>query len=352
MTSVRERSKSEIERLLPFGNRQSAFEVWINEPSEAVPADDSWFEESLEQARDADIVIALFSGDPGSVLPGRGQGVCHAELDEARTDTPVKVRIIDVRGALADDPPDDAEAEAFTATVEALHLMTGQRPVNDREIVAEVLAAVAAATARLALHGIVEARRGAKSLGDALDWRRHNFHKRKDVMEEVVLRRLEKLGGFIDTDRRHAVIDVDGDRLLAVVSAAPEGLSLASSRELIGQPQRDDHRLIDVLDRHGAIGPIHVIAVPAGASASQARALIGAPDVMTAVSSAGLWVADRIDRSQVLVIRDCANPSSTNIRVDQAFDWLRTSGEMGPLVKRARRRTDILRVISEDDDLS
>lgn len=352
LTRVRERAKAAIESMLRYGNRESAFEVWINEPSEALPTDDSWFDESLQQARQADIVVVLFSGDPGSALHGRGQGVCHAELLAARADAPTKVRVVDVRKAI--DPaaakPSRAKAwTAFAADVDELALITA-RPTNDDEAVEAVLEAVASATHRLALHGVVEARRGSKSLGDALDWRRLDFRHRKEEMERAALDQLELVGASgVDRVRRTAVVGFDDVPVLVVVHAAPEGLSVASSRELVGQPQRLDRLLVGDLDRSGAVGPLHVVLVPARATANQARTLMGTPDVMTASFPAGLWVADAIDRSQALVIGGCADRGSTGLRVDEAFDWLRTSGEVSLLVGRARRRNAILREMAKDD---
>ena len=350
LSDVRLEAKSEIERLLGYGNRPSAFEVWINEPSEATPLDDTWFAESIEQARKADIVIVLFSGDAGSQINGEGDGVCHAEFVAAVADAPSKVRVIDVRDALIEQPASSPASRRFVNEV-GNHGALTDRPKNDKEIAAAIVEAVTAATHRLALYGIVEARRGSKSLGAALDWRRLDFSERKAEMQSAVLDYLVSIGARA-TAHAGAILDLADQRLMVLVNAAPEGLSLAASRELVGQPHRRDHLLAGALGEADAIGPIHVIPVPGTATASQARSLMGSPDVMTAAFPAGMWVADRVNRAQALVIAGCADPASTGLRVGEAFEWIRTSGESADVVRRAVRRRAILEQIAMDDSAS
>ena len=76
---------------------------------------------------------------------------------------------------------------------------------------------------------------------------------------------------------------------------------------------------------------------------------MGSADVMTAVFPAGVWAADAVNRAQVLVMSGCADPATTGLRVDDAFDWLSLSGEIDLVIQRARRRTAILREIAKDD---
>jgi hypothetical protein len=350
LTAVRVRAKNEIEQLLAYGNRRSAFEVWINEPSEATPADDNWFDESIERAERADLVIALFSGDPGSILAGRGVGVCHAELVAAYKDAPSKVRIVDVTGALVERPePTDPQAWAsFAEAVERLQTIES-RPGDADEIVEATKEAVAAATHQLALFGRAAARRGSKSLGAALDWRRLSFRERKRQMEQVVLAELSRGGGGVDEERRLATLPLQDAEVLLVVNAAPDGLALASSRELVGQPHRDDHLLVAQL-HEGKIGPVHLVVVPGNATVAQARSMIGATDVMVAQFPAGVWVADTVARAQALVVGQCADESTTRQQVDAALSWLTQSGEAVLLLQRARRRAAIVTEMARADE--
>ena len=115
----------------------------------------------------------------------------------------------------------------------------------------------------LALGGITGARRGTKSLGAALDWRRLTFAERKTAVEQALVSGLAATGGT-RLGRRGAQVsmDIPGEWVLFVAVAAPEGLSLAKSRELVGQPHRDDHLHMDALE--GRVGPVHLLACPAG----------------------------------------------------------------------------------------
>jgi hypothetical protein len=202
----------------------------------------------------------------------------------------------------------------------------------------------------MALFGRAAARRGSKSLGAALDWRRLSFRDRKGRMEDVVLSELRRGGAAVDEERRLATVQLHGADVLVVVSAAPEGLALASSRELVGQPHRNDHLLAAHLDA-GTVGPLHLIAVPGSATSAQARTMIGATDVVVAQFPAGVWVADAVARAQALLVGQCADEFSTRQQVDGALSWLAQSGEAVLLVQRAARRAAIVTEMARADDV-
>ncbi len=118
--------------------------------------------------------------------------------------------------------------------------------------------------------------------------------------------------------------------------------------ELVGQPHRNDHLLVGHLG--DSVGPVHLIACPAGVTASQMRALIGATELVTADTSTGIWAADAVSRGQVLGLRDCIDATSVQVQLEAALQWLRQSGEDVELVKRARRRRAIVEQMATADD--
>jgi hypothetical protein len=344
MTELRRDMKAAVEGLLRADDRIS---VWINEDSAAIEGSSSWAAESMEEVRKADVVLVLFSADAGSTPKGGLKGVCHLELDAALADAPTKVRAVDVRALLASTtPPAGAHHAPFVAAFEALELMTRQ-PTTRADAVDDAVDAVADAVHELALAGIVSARRGRSSLGAALSWRRLPFAERKAAMEAAAVATLVAIGADeVRGAPNRVVLELGVEPVLLHVTAAPEGLGLAASRELVGQPPRDDHKR-RVADLEAAVGPVHVLLCPEGVTPAQARALLGASELVVVTTATGVWAADAVSRSQVLFVRGCADSSSTENQVKAAFDWLARSGEVTELVARARRRRLIVRAMEE-----
>ena len=350
LSDLRQEIKVKVQDVLARPDGERRVSVWINEDSEAVVGSTDWYDESMAEVRRADVVLVLFSGDAGSVLPGRNVGVCHAELQAALADAPTKVRAIDVRGMLAADAIARTERDTrFVAEFDALGLMT-RRPLSYDEAVSDAVDAVGATVRDLALAGITAARRGVRSLGAALDWRRMTFSARTAAMEKALVDTLlQKQNGGVPVKGklRLAHAPVAGQQVLFVANVAPEGLSLARSRELVGQPHRNDHLLVG--DLGDSVGPVHLVACPAGVTASQMRALIGATELVTADTSTGIWAADAVSRGQVLGLRDCIDARSVQVQLEAALQWLHQSGEDVELVKRARRRRAIVEQMASAD---
>lgn len=353
LSDLRKAIKAALQAVLARPDGENRISVWINEDSEAIEGSSDWYDESMDRVREAAVVLVLFSGEAGSVPEGREIGICHAEMQAALADAPTKVRAVDVRGMLAPVTavPTAAAGERNTRFVKGfddLRLIT-RRPTSFEVAVTDAVDAVGATVLELALGGVTSARRGQRALGAALDWRRMTFPARKAAMEEALVTGLEGSGGMRVTGRTeryvHAVIA--GESVLLVANAAPEGLSLASSRELVGQPHRNDHLLFDVMG--DSSGPVHLLACPAGVTVTQIRALMGATELVTAETSTGIWAADAVSRGQVLALRDCIDATSIQIQLEAAFQWLRQSGEDTLLVKRARRRRAVIEQMAADD---
>lgn len=97
LSDLRQNIRQAVQAVLAGPADTSRLKVWINEDSEAAEGSSDWYDESMRRAREAAIVLVLFSGDAGSIVKGRGIGICHAELETALQDARTKVRAIDVR---------------------------------------------------------------------------------------------------------------------------------------------------------------------------------------------------------------------------------------------------------------
>jgi hypothetical protein len=105
LTDVRRALKKQLEDFRLPNQAKSLFSCWINEDSTSGTGSQSWWDHCIKQARDADIVIVLYSGSAGGGLTGSDMGICHAELEAAMDVAPDRLRVI----KLPDAPsPSDA----------------------------------------------------------------------------------------------------------------------------------------------------------------------------------------------------------------------------------------------------
>lgn len=350
LTDLRRRAKQALESRFDVSGER-LFKVWINEDERRQGADETWYSASEKRARRADVVVVLFSGDSGSRLVGR-LGVCHAELLAAMEDSPAKVRIVDLRPAIAARGDFD---DAFVADVDGRALVTETASTGD-EVVDRVCAQALAAVRTLAHHGTLAVRRRTRS-GSEIEWDRLSFEDRKARMESAVVEALEGVladGAEVATPagaRGRVVSGTVGGRVVVFAChGAPAGLTVAASREMVGQPFLRDHVYAGLLDhkrKSGRVGPVHVIASPQPVTESQARRLLGFPDATVVKDAWGIWVSDALQRIQLVLIDRCTSASSTVARVQQAFAWLRVSGEDATLALRAERRARIVMAMAE-----
>jgi hypothetical protein len=125
-------------------------------------------------------------------------------------------------------------------------------------------------------------------------------------------------------------------------------MTVAAAREMVGQPSLRDHALADaVKGKRG--GPVHLIACHRSITESQASRHLGFPDATVVSTSFGVYVADNIQKIQVVFIANCRDETSTRQGVQRVFDWLEQSGEGVLLRDRALSRARIVRAIAKED---
>lgn len=344
LSDLRRRVKRALESRFTAGVER-LFDVWINEDERNQTADETWYSASEKRAQRSDVVIVLFTGDSGSRLVGT-MGVCHAELVAALADTAAKVRVVDLRQAIVTAGDVDPE---FVNFVDEQGWATQTAATGDAAVEA-VRGEAMAAVRTLAHHGALDVRRRSK-IGSEIEWERKSFDVRKHLMEEALVDALHEVLGPGPDDvpaashGRATIASLGGRDVLFVCHGAPEGLAVAASREMVGQPFLRDHLLAGRLrgdGRRGTVGPVHVIASMTSATESQARRLLGFPDATVVKDVWGVWVSDPLQRIQVLLIDRCTSVSATRARVQQAITWLHATREDATLVERAARRARVV----------
>lgn len=342
LSDVRYKLKQVLENIHLFNNQ--LFEVWINEDA---PPDEgsltSW-EHCMKQVRDADIVLVLYNGNSGWTKEDGDIGICHAELQTALSTAPAKVRLIKLE-PLQDQKTDAGKArdERFRNYVESQSLFRGSAK-NGEEIIKICKQSLRDAVVKMVHRGVQEASKGEYHTGEALDWSRLDFLSRKNAMESSIQSNLKLRKGSKKVEKEICV-RINNKLVLVLCHAIPSSITVPAAREMIGQPFLHDYKYSGLLEG-GFVGPVHLIACHSNITEAQARKLLGFPDAIIVSTPFGIYLADNIQKIQLVLIANCRNDTSTRIGVQRIFDWLEQSGEDILLSERAKYRTQIVKTIA------
>jgi hypothetical protein len=346
LSAVRRDLKREIEKLLAVGSNR-AFEVWISEEGLPGPGDESAWEHCMALAVDSDLFISIFNGHSGWSRTGETVGICEAELVTAIESNPAKVRIISLAPLQPRAASPEAEWDAsFKKYVEELNVFS-PTVRNAGDLKAAALKTTQEAVVEMAIRGGRIARSAKGYLGQALAWNRLSFADRKQRIEEELTAALSARAGSRRLDPITIVTQIKSKPVAMRCAGVPASLGIAAARELVGQPFLDDYKLIGRL-RSQEIGPVHVIGCHANVTESQARRQLGFPDATIVTTHHGVWVADPVQKIQVLFLRGCVDAASTRLQLQSALTWLDDSHEAEKLVIRAAGRARIARIIAKE----
>lgn len=341
MSELRIEAKARIESFELFG--QPSFECWVHEDEPAMDATADFWDQCLKRVRWSDVVLALYNGNAGFGKQHSDIGICHAELAAALNTAPGRVRIIDVQQANAAPPKESTKRnQRFREYLDRQAI--GMRFAADTdEALQLLLEALQDAVVELVRQGSASARKGRFDTGAPLDWSRLDFAARKAAMERVVAARLEE--DSATSAGPGYVRVVDDVPVLFCCHAIPAGMGIASAREMAGRPFLRDHELTPHMSDKTA-GPVHIIACHRSVSEGQASAILGFPDATVVTPQFGVYVADDIQKIQLVFLANCRDESSTRYAIQRLFDWLLGTGEASFLAERARGRKAIVSEIA------
>ena len=351
LTDLRKRLKEEIESLAFWPGQEKLFDCWINEPSSGSEILETWWERSIDESRQADIVIVLYNGEAGGGIKNGPMGICHAELDAVLTDSR-KVRIVPL--PLADLPKDKAQLgrdEGFRSYVANLDIFAPPVETGE-ELIERVRQEIRDVVVSQVQNAAITPDLSKTNVGPALEWHRMSYAMRERAMRDQVKKVLLEVAGTKPGKARFANDEwvtmwlwLGGKRILAALHAVPAGLSQSAAREIVGQPFLMDHRLHDQLAA-GDGGPIHLVACYKGATESQALKMLGFPDATVVPGRFGLHVADSVQKIQIVLLKNCQSPTATTHAISTWLEWLKRSAEDVEVVKRAVARKQIINAIA------
>jgi hypothetical protein len=324
------------------------FTLWINEPAPAA-GNDIW-DECMARVQKADLLIAIYSGDAGWAKEGGEVGICHAELDKALNSARGKVRILQVEPlARLRKGPDRKRDELFRAFVERQQAFTGTPCKNGEELIALCKRTLREAVADMVRLGVREASKGKFYMGEALDWTRMDFRTRQSKMESVLIETLLDRYKGRCLDRSNAVtLEVLGTELLVVCSAIPGPYSIPEARERANQLFLQDWRYAPML-KSSAIGPVHFVACHRSMTEFQTIRQLGFADATIVTTPFGIYVADDIQKMQLVYLANCRDETTLRYRVQRTFDWLGVAGEGSRFLERAAARARIAQAVAKEN---
>lgn len=344
MRQLRDHLVKQITAVRLPGAEEQLFDVFVNEGSAALAGDGDVERHCREQIRKADIVLVLYNGSAGWASQGL-EGICQIELRAAMDTAPHKVRV--VRLPLTRKPT--AADKSFRAYADAQHPFSSDREYDTTADIAEqslkaLRTAIVTMVSERAREGSL---RAARSHGDAFSWARMPMADRADAMRRAAVDALEQARGAEPVAQSDNLVAVpwSGPNLLFRVGAVPGAMSLPAARELVGQPFLYDHKLVKALEQRS--GPVHLVVVQGGVTETQAAKQLGSPDATIVPTDFGVYVADEIQKVQMVFLSQCIDASSIYGRVQTMLNWLDATQEGDRLVLRAEQRSRIVSLLAE-----
>jgi hypothetical protein len=346
MSEVRKEIKKTLEGI-EYGGR-ALFDVWIHEDEAVLAGHQSSWDHCMSRARRADIVLVLYNGNAGwagtYMKTGDHVGICHAEFQEAFDRCPGKVRTVQFPEIAAKRGSPDERFQTYFGKqgVFGAQVKTGE------EAVASARDAAVAALLDLARAGVGVNSQGRFFAGEALAWTRLDFQRRREVTTTAVVDFLSRraLSAPTSLPPNTVILKIGGKDIALVCDCIPAALTTAAARELVGQPFLRDHQVVSRLPKRTG-GPVHVIACQRGVTEAQALRQLGHPDAIVVSAPFGVYVADDVQKIQMVFIANCRDETTTRHRVQRFLIWLDEQGEDRRLAARAVSRRKIADLIAE-----
>jgi len=250
---------------------------------------------------------------------------------------------------LIEDELNQKEAnEKFKRFMEQQQLFS--KPVKTiKSLQKEVKKTLNDAAINLIEKGVREASRNKGNHGEALIWQNMNYNRRSQAIVKALQESIE-LKGTGSEENKNYFLEFDKLKILVIIHAIPDALSIASAKEKVGQPFLQDFQTSDILKKEeNIIGPIHIIGCHKSVTETQTRNILGFPDATILKDSFGIYVADNIQKIQMIFIEKCSDSHSIRHGFQDFAEWLMRTSEVDNLLKRARSRKNIITAIAQEN---
>ncbi|MEP7169559.1 MAG: hypothetical protein ABI855_09350 [Bacteroidota bacterium] len=342
LTEIRKHIKKELEDTKFFG--KDFFEIKINEDFGASTSTDS-YNKCLEEVRDSDFCIALYTGASGWAPVGIDLGICHSELDTAMNISTRKTAIIDVTKYFpltTTDKDESTRNNLFSQYLTDLNTFNNPlklakaKETNDgfkEELLSSIKNVIYKhLNDRIELSNIYFNLGGNNKI--SLNWKKLKYSDR-DKNITTILKNLVSL----NPDFKSFVSDAH---------SIPDNMSVEDAKAFTGRPFLTDQDLISIPKKgKPKYGPIHFIGVYGNATEIQVKGLIGFPDISAIKDDFGIYVWEQNTHVQLVLLTECKTPEAVKSKFLLFNNWCRSNGEFENICKRAEARYHILKSINE-----
>jgi len=347
LSEIRLDLKKKIEALKL--SEKEMFNVWISEDPESPDAAENSWDECMNEVKNCNILIVYYTGDGGWTKEKGNIGICHAELETAVNSEPGKVFLINIHDAISPEykVKDDEINNRFKNYVAQINRFYTAANNKD-EIIKKTIQAVEYAVIKLVQLGKRETQKGKFNFGTALSWSRLDFIQRKKIIEHTIVNQFTE-SDYKSLGEDKIIYSINRTQILLCCHGIPSGMSVSAARELVGQPFLHDHIYIENLEPK-IKGPFHIIGCHKGVTEQQAINLLGFPDAIVVKGTFGIYVADKIQKIQMIFLENCRDDSSTRHNVQRFIEWINETGEDGFISSRAIARRKIVDVILKEKE--
>lgn len=326
------------------GRDERLFDVWVHETATGLSAGRTTLQISMDEVNKANIIIVLYTGEAGSASKDEELGICHAELQAAIARRREVVYLVKL------EPLCETNAEkdwVFRAFVDSLKVFRKSARSED-ELKSAAVELLQSAVNDLVIKGSSTFSRSLDR-GDALDWQILNLADRRQKMRAALA--VAFLGEDAVWDEAAGAAEVtlpNRERLMVRFDAIPAAASQSAARELVGQPFLRDHQLSALMTKKRLDGPLHIVACHRTITESLAIKIIGTPDAIVISSQFGIYMADHLQKTQVVFLAKCADLTSIKTNVRLFYEWLIQSQEIDRVIARAKSRKRILLAVAKE----
>jgi len=338
LTEIRLQLQRKLESQLLFGHQ--FLKVRINE-SFAVDTGADSYAACMDEAKEADFVIALYNGYSGWAPDANDMGICHAELDAAFQVSSKKTAIIDVSrffDIVPSNPEEKLRNKRFSDYVTKLNrfnnplklIKAQQNNEGFREALFSTIENLISNNLanRVAHSNLYYNLSSSNAVG--LDWKQLNYAPRAERIKGKLTEMVKSSKSF--------------EGCIKLTHAIPDKMSFADAKSYAVRPflTDQDHITSEKMSGKDSIGPIHFIAVYASVTETQVKAMIGHPDISVIKDDFGYYLWEQHMHIQLIFLTECITPAAIQTKYLLFESWAVSSDEQHKIINRAEARSHIL----------
>lgn len=337
LKDLRKYLQTELEKELFLGEK--IFKVLINERTFDSTLSKDAFENCMDSLRSSHVIIILYNGEAGWPIADldSSNGICHEEYLAAMQEFGDMSFGINISRFFK--LPEEGKAwerNKFFADELARdfrHMETIEAQ-DFEELKTNCLTQIRRYLVKAVENSFLTQKRvvaGSSIVPETLDWSKLSYSERIGKMKATLQQSLDANPEFSDTICRFY--------------AVPDSMSVADARNQLGRPFLYEQNEIIGSDKRA--GVVHFIAVYGRVSATQAKNLVGYPDLTVIRTPFGFYLWEKNVHIQIFFLQSCVNSNVIKLRIGEVGIWLNSSREKANIQLRAQRRFTILKAIND-----